>query len=103
MTAQGEQRIMPGMERSAAQAAAQREAAGRGMVRPRAEQQAPGGLFAEPEMAAAQLDFDRLSATLDPEDRVDLEAARAAVASADAQTAPEVLAEAIACLKEGGA
>lgn len=44
MTEQGPQRVLPGFERSARQAAAAREAAGLRATRP---QEAPGGLFAE--------------------------------------------------------
>jgi hypothetical protein len=46
-TAQGEQFVMPGAERSAVQAAAAREAEGHGRVATSTPQQEPGGLFAE--------------------------------------------------------
>lgn len=45
-TAQGPQLVIPGGERSARQAAASREAEGRGRIRPRKPQQPPAGLFA---------------------------------------------------------
>jgi len=48
-TPQGEQLIIPGAEPSAVQAAAAREAEGRGRIAPPAAQQGPGGLFAAPE------------------------------------------------------
>jgi hypothetical protein len=47
-TEQGEQIVMPGMERSARQAMQAREEAGRGKIQPTAPQAAPGGLFAPP-------------------------------------------------------
>jgi hypothetical protein len=53
-TAQGDQRVMPGMEQSAVQAAASREAEGGGRIAPppgaRGAQREPGGLFERPEM-----------------------------------------------------
>lgn len=47
-TPQGEQLIIPGAERSAVQAAASREAEGRGRATTDVPQEEPGGLFAEP-------------------------------------------------------
>lgn len=56
-TTQGEQLILPGGERSAVQAAQARETAGRGRIASERPQEAPGGLFAEPETAHPEL-FD---------------------------------------------
>lgn len=44
-TDQGEQIVLPGAQRSATQAAAAREAAGHGKMRPRKPQKPPGGIF----------------------------------------------------------
>lgn len=45
-TNQGLQRVIPGAERSAVQAAAAREASGHGRIKARKPQQEPGGMFA---------------------------------------------------------
>lgn len=59
-TAQGEQLVIPGAERSARQAAEAREAEGHGRIAPPAEQQEPGGLFAPPEPPPQPGLFERL-------------------------------------------
>lgn len=56
-TAQGEQLVIPGAERSALQAQAAREAEGRGRIAPTAPQEAPGGLFEEPAAEEPELKF----------------------------------------------
>lgn len=59
-TAQGDQFVLPGAERSARQAMQAREEAGRGMIRPRSPQAEPGGLFAPQETPQPGL-FGRLA------------------------------------------
>jgi hypothetical protein len=54
-TAQGEQLVMPGAEKSARQAMAAREHEGRGMLRPKKPQRPPGGLFEMPEVPEPEL------------------------------------------------
>jgi hypothetical protein len=81
-TAQGNQTIMPGMERSARQAQASRDVAGRGMITPtRPQKPADEGLFAKPSQQPDMFD----KATRDKA-HADADALRQAWASAKANT-----------------
>jgi len=57
LTEQGEQMVMPGMERSAVQAMRAREAEGGGMIRAAVPQLEPGGIFQRPETPQNELEF----------------------------------------------
>jgi hypothetical protein len=113
-TAQGEQRVMPGMERSAVQAAAGREAEGHGRIGSAAPQQEAGGLFEraeapQPGLFGAGVDHELAAAegaaagvdhaALLPEERSELAATGRAVAEAGEIEAG--MAEAAACIAGG--
>lgn len=104
-TAQGDQLILPGGERSARQAAEAREAAGQGKLRPPAEQQAPGGLFApsaeqQAELAFAQQRLSAIEKDLLPEERAEIAAAQAEIDAAENKAS--AIAEAASCITEAG-
>jgi hypothetical protein len=107
-TEQGQQYIIPGAEQSAAQAAAAREAEGRGRIRAAVTQAAPGGMFEqraaeEPglfDMAQAQQTIARIQGNLLPEERDEIAAAQRGLG--DAETKAAAIDEAANCLKEAG-
>ncbi len=106
MTDQGEQIIMPGMERSAQQAIEAREAAGHGRIRPEGPQQEPGGLFAameaeHPDLFAAEQAFAAIDhEALLPEEREALASSESAMGEALAKE--DAYREAGNCLKDVG-
>jgi hypothetical protein len=107
-TEQGQQYIIPGAKQSAAQAAAAREAEGRGRIRAAVTQAAPGGMFEqrtaeEPglfDMAQAQQTIARIQGNLLPEERDEIAAAQRGLG--DAETKAAAIDEAANCLKEAG-
>jgi hypothetical protein len=110
-TAQGDQFVLPGAERSAQQAAIAREVEARGKIAPRAPQEAPGGMFApreagqpglfDHELAEAERQLDASGGTLLPEEQAEL--TRTAVGLEHADNIEQAAQAAAECLGRGGA